>query len=157
MNQNGIICAGDVCTYAYLDKNKSLSIVEVVNELSEEVVVVKFHQVISDDSGNGFFTYLCNSGGTMNVSRKYLNKIDIIGSQNEEIAELKETIALQAETLETHNKKWKTARNDGIKLFAEVLKEYKCSYDLDNYHSFDAVDIEVIDDLVKEMVGDKDD
>lgn len=69
---------GDICTYSYDTKNKSLSIVEVVKELSDEVVEVKFHQVIVDDSGNDYFTYLLKSGYTMNVSRKYLHRIEFI-------------------------------------------------------------------------------
>ena len=44
-------------------------------------------------------------------------------------------------------------RNEAIKEFAERLKECKCSYDLPDYHSFDAVEIEDIDNLVKKMVG----
>lgn len=42
---------------------------------------------------------------------------------------------------------------EAIKEFAKRLKECKCSYDLPDYHSFDAVEIEDIDNLVKEMVG----
>ena len=45
----------------------------------------------------------------------------------------------------------KTARAEAIKEFAERLKEHVCFYDLDNYHSFSAVDIDVLDDIVKEM------
>lgn len=43
--------------------------------------------------------------------------------------------------------------NEAIKAFAEKLKEHKCSYDLDNYHSFEAVDVDIIDDIVKEVLG----
>ena len=42
---------------------------------------------------------------------------------------------------------------EAYKEFAERLKENKCSYDLPDYHSFDAVDIEEIDNLLKELVG----
>lgn len=79
---------GDICTYSYDTKNKSLSIVEVVKELSDEVVEVKFHQVIVDDSGNDYFTYLLKSGYTMNVSRKYLHRIEFIArkqARNEQL------------------------------------------------------------------------
>lgn len=47
---------------------------------------------------------------------------------------------------------WKA---EAYKEFAERLKEHKCSYDLPDYHSFVAVDVEDIDNLLKEMVGDK--
>lgn len=71
--------------------------------------------------------------------------LDLINRKDAEIERLEETITLQAETLETHNKKWKTARNDGIKLFADVLKAKRGTrgeiWDTD------------IDNLVKEMVG----
>ncbi len=78
MTDNEIINIGDVCAYSFDNANKSLSVVEIVNILSDEVVVVKFHQVICDDSGNGYFTYLSDTGKTMNVSKKYLTKIDLI-------------------------------------------------------------------------------
>lgn len=40
-----------------------------------------------------------------------------------------------------------------VKEFVAKLKEHKCSYDLDNYHYFEAVDMDTIDDIAKEMVG----
>ena len=43
----------------------------------------------------------------------------------------------------------------GIMAFVEYLKEHSCSYDLDNYHSFDAIDIDNLDDLVKEFFDNK--
>lgn len=44
---------------------------------------------------------------------------------------------------------------DGIREFAEYLKKHSCSYDLDNYHSFDAIDIEDLDDLAGEFLDKK--
>ena len=35
-----------------------------------------------------------------------------------------------------------------VKAFAKYLKQHSCFYNLDNYHSFDAVDIDNLDDLV---------
>jgi hypothetical protein len=40
----------------------------------------------------------------------------------------------------------------GVKEFANYLKEHSCSYDLDNYHSFEAIDIECLDDLIDDFV-----
>ena len=40
------------------------------------VAEVKFLAVRVDDSGNGYFSYLFKTGGTMNVSLKYLRKED---------------------------------------------------------------------------------
>lgn len=48
-------------------------------------------------------------------------------------------------------------RKQAILDFVEHLKENSCFYDLDNYHSFRAVDMETIDDIVKEVLGDYDD
>lgn len=45
------------------------------------------------------------------------------------------------------------ARKQAVLDFVEKLREYSCFYDLDNYHSFEAVEIDVIDDLAKEMLG----
>lgn len=44
-----------------------------------------------------------------------------------------------------------TAKAEAAEEFAEGLKEKACSYDLPNYHSFDAVTVEDIDDFAKEM------
>ena len=85
MTDNEIINEGDICLYFYDNDNKSISVVEVVKKLSIDVVVVKFLQVFVDDSGNGFFDYLYGAGKTMNVSRKYLHKIDLIKRQQSEI------------------------------------------------------------------------
>lgn len=43
----------------------------------------------------------------------------------------------------------------GVIEFAEYLKKHSCSYDLDNYHSFDAIDIEDLDDLAEEFLDKK--
>ena len=55
----------------------------------------------------------------------------------------------------TMEKNTRIAITKAIQAFAEMLKEYKCSYDLDNYHSFEAVELDVIDDAVKEFLGEK--
>ena len=40
-----------------------------------------------------------------------------------------------------------------IKEFVTKLKEHKCSYDLDNYHWFEAIELDVIDEVAKEFLG----
>lgn len=69
---------GDVCVYEYDGENESLSVVEIVKILSDErgVAEIKFIAVIKDDTGNGFFKYLLETGLTMNASMKYLEKIE---------------------------------------------------------------------------------
>lgn len=47
-----------------------------------------------------------------------------------------------------------TTRAEVIKEFVKRLKEHSCFYDLSNYHSFRAVDVDDIDDIAKEMLGD---
>lgn len=44
---------------------------------------------------------------------------------------------------------------NGVIKFAAYLKKHSCAYDIDNYHSFDAVDIEDLDDLVEEFLDKK--
>ena len=44
---------------------------------------------------------------------------------------------------------------NGVIKFAEYLKNHSCSYDLDNYHSFDAIDIDYLDDFVEEFLDKK--
>lgn len=68
--------AGDVCRYLFGKKNKSDSTVEIIRILDNPrgVAEVKFLDVRVDDSGNGYFSYLLKTGGTMNVSLKYLRK-----------------------------------------------------------------------------------
>lgn len=46
-------------------------------------------------------------------------------------------------------------REEAIEEFAAKLKEHKCSYDLDNYHSFEAIDVDDIDEVVKEFLGEE--
>lgn len=136
MTDNEIINIGDVCAYSFDNANKGLSVVEIVNILSDEVVVVKFHQVICDDSGNGYFTYLSDTGKTMNVSKKYLTKIDLINrlksanEKNERIIELSDkTIKTQSAEIERYlhsikllEKDVQTAKSEAIKEFAELYE-----------------------------------
>lgn len=69
---------GDICIYSFDgEKNRSISIVEITRILNDErgIAEIKFHNVFVDDSGNGFFQFLLRTGGTMNVSVKYLKTI----------------------------------------------------------------------------------
>lgn len=76
-----MLVKGDVCCYSFGDKNKSVATVEIVDIKTDErfgttYAVIKFLEVSVDDTGNDFFTYLLNTGKTMNASFKYLKKID---------------------------------------------------------------------------------
>lgn len=42
---------------------------------------------------------------------------------------------------------------NGVIKFAEYLKKHSCFYDLDNYHSFAAIDIDDLDDLVEKFLN----
>lgn len=55
----------------------SHSIVEIVRILDNPygVAEVKFLDVVVDDSGNGYFTYLLKTKKTMNASLKYLKRV----------------------------------------------------------------------------------
>ena len=68
---------GDFCLYGYVDGNKSLAVVEIVKILDDErgIAELKFHKVIKDNTGNGYFHYLLKSGHTMNGSFEYLKNI----------------------------------------------------------------------------------
>ena len=46
---------------------------------------------------------------------------------------------------------YKSGFHTGVIKFSEYLKQNSCSYDLDNYHSFNAIDIEDLDDLIREF------
>ena len=48
---------------------------------------------------------------------------------------------------------YKSGFKNGVFDFAHYLKEHSCSYDLDNYHSFNAIDIEDLDDLVEDFLS----
>lgn len=39
--------------------------------------------------------------------------------------------------------------------FVEYLKKHSCFYDLDNYHSFSAIDVDDLDDLVEEFLNNR--
>lgn len=120
MTDNEIIKAGDTCCYFYDNQNTSFSIVEVVSELSDECVVVKFHQVLRDDSGNDLFTYLCDNGKTMNVSRKYLHKLDLINRQKAEIERLKDQFSIQSNRIYDKNGAYAKLEAENIRLKREV-------------------------------------
>ena len=45
---------------------------------------------------------------------------------------------------------------NGVNKFVKYLKENSCFYDLDNYHSFRAIDIDDLEDLAYEFLS-KDD
>lgn len=68
---------GGVYEYSFGDENKSKAIVEIIKLLDgpRKTAEVRFVDVLVDDSGNGFFSYLERTGGTMIVSRKYLHEI----------------------------------------------------------------------------------
>lgn len=168
---------GDICTYSYDNHNKSLSIVEVVRHLSDEVAEVKFHQVMCDESGNGYFTYLCRTGYTMNVSKKYLHRIDIVHSQQKTIVQLQSDLRLKEndcnhlegkyadaqaavkranERFVNKCKELQTAKAETVKIFAEKLKT---AYDgFDEKHEVIVFDnlVCAIDAVTKEMEGDSD-
>ncbi len=117
MTDKEIINIGDVCIYSYFEKNRSISIVEVVKELSEETVVIKFHQVIFDNSGNDLFFYLCKTGKTMNASKKYLRKIDLIDRLKAENEEVRKDIVTAEEYA------WQLkAKNEALQMDNEQLK-----------------------------------
>lgn len=69
--------SGALCLYSFDNENKSKALVEIVRVLDNPrgVAEVKFRRVFVDDTGNGFFNYLYRTGGTMNVSLKYLDLI----------------------------------------------------------------------------------
>mgnify|MGYP006372352803 CR=1 FL=1 len=143
MTDNEIIKVGDICLYFYDNDNKSISIVEVVKYLSTDVLVVKFLQVVVDDSGNGLFDYLYRAEKTMNVSRKYLHKIDLITCQREEIEGLKKILAEEEEKYKLCAKRFYKV---GVKDFAEKLKS---TYFIDSERLCCQVD-----KVFKEMAGD---
>lgn len=68
--------AGDICTYSFGNKNRSVAIVEIVRLLDDPrgAAEVRFLDVIIDDTGNGFFLYLLKSGNTKNASLQFLEK-----------------------------------------------------------------------------------
>ena len=68
--------AGDICTYSFGNKNRSVAIVEIVRLLDDPrgAAEVRFLDVIMDDTGNGFFLYLLKSGNTMTASLQFLEK-----------------------------------------------------------------------------------
>lgn len=44
---------------------------------------------------------------------------------------------------------------DGAIMFAKYLKQNSCAYDLNNYHSFNAIDVDDLDDFVKDFLENK--
>lgn len=149
MTDKEIINVGDICLYFYDNDNKSISIVEVVKDLSTDVLVVKFLQVVVDNSGNGLFDYMYRAEKTMNVSRKYLHKIDLISRQQAEIENLKienQSLRSAANSYKIH---YDEARAEAVKEFAYRLKERQQTFIGDEY-TYKFIYLIEIDNLVKE-------
>lgn len=65
---------------------------------------------------------------------------------------LHDTVQKNAQqALEVTLQEMNLVRIEAIKEFVERLKQHACFYDLDNYHSFEAIDVDNLDDFVKEM------
>ena len=50
-------------------------------------------------------------------------------------------------------KYYQQGKIDGIKEFARELKNHSCSYDLEEWMDFDAIDVEVIDTLMNDYIN----
>ena len=50
-------------------------------------------------------------------------------------------------------KYYQQGKIDGIKEFARELKKHSCSYDLEEWMNFDAVNVEVIDTLMNDCIN----
>ena len=50
-------------------------------------------------------------------------------------------------------KYYQQGKIDGIKEFARELKNHSCSYDLEEWMDFDAVNVEVIDTLMNDYIN----
>ena len=50
-------------------------------------------------------------------------------------------------------KYYQQGKIDGIKEFARELKKHSCSYDLEEWMDFDAVNVEVIDTLMNDYIN----
>lgn len=68
---------GDICIYPVNSESKSLALVQIEKILEDEqgIAEIKFIKVYNDATGNNYFTYLLNTGKTMNGSFKYLKNI----------------------------------------------------------------------------------
>lgn len=68
-------------------------------------------------------------------------------SLRKKLEEIAEPVELFSEL-----KDYKEGYKDGVVEFVKYLKDNSCFYDIDNYHSFKAVNIDDLDDLVEEFL-----
>ena len=47
---------------------------------------------------------------------------------------------------------YKNGYREGVKAFSNYLKKHSCFYDLDSYHSFRAIDIDDLDELIENFL-----
>ena len=87
----------------------------------------------------------------LELVRRQQNDIEWLNGYVNSLTELCET---KTALLTDANWSLITTRAEVIKEFVKRLKEHSCFYDLSNYHSFRAVDVDDIDDIAKEMLGD---
>lgn len=67
---------GDICIYGG-GNSQSYALVQIEKILEDErgIAELKFIKVFNDNTGNNYFTYLLETGKTMNGSFKYLRNI----------------------------------------------------------------------------------
>lgn len=75
----------------------------------------------------------------------------VIDDKNQDIKRLEDD---QAYLIDLRFKEASQVRIKTIKECVDKLKERSCFYDLDNYHSFRAVDVDDVDNVAKELIGD---
>lgn len=84
--QNPEIKVGGIYRYGNFEnqeKNNSAIVQVVAITESREIAVIRFLKVENDDTGNGMFTYLYRTEGTMNASIKYLTPCEYEEPKNQ--------------------------------------------------------------------------
>lgn len=94
-----------------------------------------------------------NYGYCTNLALTYA--LDLIKRQKSLIELSEKGLKLGINISENWEQAYRNAKTEAVKEFAERLKERSCFYDHDDSFSFRAVLVEDIDNLVKEMTGEK--
>ena len=92
--------------------------------------------------------YYCNTG--IPCLNLYRQARDLIKRQQAEIDYWK---SKAFDGCMEKEKIYKDAISEAIKGFVVKLKKHACSYDLDNHHWFEAIELDVVDEVAKEFLG----
>lgn len=108
-------------------------------ELNKEEIVKDLQRLVDKYGENGSYNTYCTLSDSLTLIKELTDERDRC---LEALSELTDNIGLLKDK----------ARADAVRKFAEYLKEHSFTCDPDNWLSFDAIDVDELDDYVKRFL-----